>query len=382
MKQYKIYKKDTKGKIRYLQVEVEGSLLSQISGIEGSSKPIIHEKNSKGKNIGKKNETTPEKQALLEAEALIKDKLTKGYFETIKEAEEEEVILPMLAHEYKKHSHKLDYDDIINCQLFVQPKLDGMRCLAHISIISTDHSGNSDYEVKLMSREGKIIQNMMHIETNLLKLASSLNPANFPHIIDGELYCHGEDFQTNMSYIKEYKSGLTEQVKFHIYDKINSDLFEDRYVVLCYLKGYAQALKLNNLEFVQTLQVTSEEMMKTAHKGFLASGYEGTMIRRGSGLYKINGRSTDLLKYKDFIDIDCKIIEIGPADKRPTWGRPVVEWNGVKFACNTKMTHEAREDLLTNKDKYIGKIGNVRYFELSNTGVPRFPVLVGIHEDR
>jgi len=37
---------------------------------------------------------------------------------------------------------------------------------------------------------------------------------------------------------------------------------------------------------------------------------------------------------------------------------------------------------LTNKEKYIGKLANIRYFELTDDGIPRFPVMIGIHEDR
>jgi len=376
-----IYKKDTKGKIRFLKVESnfpEDGILTQTSGIVESKNPIIHTKICKQKNIGKKNETSLAQQSIIELEALIKDKLTKGYFETIEEAETEEVILPMLAKSYKDEKHKLDYDDIFNCQLFVQPKLDGMRCLAHITI-----NNYGVPEIKLVSRDGKIISNMMHIEIDLMRLIPYLNNKTFPHILDGELYVHGEDFQTNMEFIKKYRKGLTERIQFNIYDKINpGEMWENRRLGLQYISGLSKGLKLESLEFIKDYQITSENMLKSAHEAYLAMGYEGTMIRRGSGLYKVNGRSSDLLKYKDFLDIDCKIISIGPAEKRPEWGRPVVEWSGKQFACGTKMSHESRKELLINADQYIGKTANIRYFELSNTGIPRFPVMVGIHEDR
>lgn len=373
-----IYKKDTKKNIRYLTVNVNFDKLQQISGIMNTINPVVHEKICKPKNIGKSNETSGNEQAIKEAKALIIDKLTKGYFETVDEALDEEVILPMLAKDYKKECHKLDYSDIFNCQLFVQPKLDGMRCLAHISL---NDSGVTN--VILKSRDGKVIENMMHIETDLMKLSTKLNPKAFPHILDGELYVHGEDFQTNMQYIKKYRPGKSEKIQFNIYDKINSEeMWETRRLGLKYIEGLAQGLGLKSLCFVQDHQVTSEKMMREFHSGYLLAGYEGTMIRRGSGLYKINGRSSDLLKYKDFLDIDAKIISIGPAENRPEWGRPIVEWNGKQFSCGTKMSHEEKKLLLINSKDYIGKTANIRYFELSNTGVPRFPIMIGIHEDR
>ena len=63
-------------------------------------------------------------------------------------------------------------------------------------------------------------------------------------------------------------------------------------------------------------------------------------------------------------------------------GTPHFELNGKRFKAGVKMSHSDREDLLTNKKEYIGKIANIRYFELTDDGIPRFPVMIGIHTDR
>lgn len=223
---------------------------------------------------------------------------------------------------------------------------------------------------------------MMHIETDLMMLATRLNPMAFPHIIDGELYVHGEDFQTNMESIKKYRKGITERVQFHIYDKINPENYRDRRGSLFFIKGIASGMKLKNLDFVESYIIRNENELKKAHEGFLAAGYEGTIIRLGNGMYKINGRSSELLKYKDFQDIACKIVDIGPAKQRPEWARPVVEFNGKRFACGLKMSHEARKEMLLNKQDYIDKTAEVRYFEMSQDNIPRFPIIFGIRLDK
>jgi hypothetical protein len=46
------------------------------------------------------------------------------------------------------------------------------------------------------------------------------------------------------------------------------------------------------------------------------------------------------------------------------------------------MSHEERVDLLANKHLYIGKLANIRFFEWTDDGNPRFPVMIGIHLDR
>ncbi len=83
----------------------------QKSGIMGTDSPIEHRSTAKAKNVGKMNETTPEMQAMLEAGAKVNTKMSTGYFFTIEEAEEKggaNVILPMLAKDYKKEKKKIN----------------------------------------------------------------------------------------------------------------------------------------------------------------------------------------------------------------------------------------------------------------------------------
>ena len=115
------------------------------------------------------------------------------------------------------------------------------------------------------------------------------------------------------------------------------------------------------------------------------------MIRHGNEGYKMNGRSSSLLKYKKFIDIACKIIDIKPCNADPLKGKPSVRYTHedgehagktVEFDCNARLSHDERKELLKNKSEYIGKTGEIRFFEFSDTGTPRFPVFVGIRLDR
>lgn len=138
---------------------------------------------------------------------------------------------------------------------------------------------------------------------------------------------------------------------------------------------------MGSIKLVETIKLDNVKDLKIYHSKFVAEGFEGSIVRVGSGKYKINGRSENLLKYKDFQDIALKIKDIIPAEQRPNWGKPIFELKGKQFGAGTKMSHEDREDLLINKDKYIGKTAELRFFEYSDDGVPRFPVMVGIRLD-
>lgn len=360
MKETKIYKIDSKGKLRFISIFADKDRIIQKSGVEGSNKTVEHIKAVTAKNIGKANETTLEEQAVLEVESFIKDKLTKGYFLTIEETNTQEVILPQLAKDYFKEKHKINFrKDIV----FIQPKLDGMRCLAFVK-----NTG----KVELVSRAGKKIENMVHIEKELSMLGMDI-------ILDGELYVHGEGFQTNMSYVKKYYPGKSERIVFNVYDVVDK---EKSYYERTKILSSFQMTSVKRLPFNQ---VINEEEIIEFYTQFIEEGYEGAMVKISNSGYKSNTRTSELLKYKKFIDIQLPILDIIPADQRPDWGIPVFYWEGAKDAVlksNTKMTHEQRKDLLENKQEYIGKYAEIRFFEYSDKGVPRFPVVVGIRNDK
>lgn len=356
-----LYKKDSKGKIRVLNIYTEGADLVQTAGIYGGNL-VENRKTCKGKNIGRSNETTPEQQAVLEMESKITEKLKEDYFRTIEEANTVAVLLPMLAKDYKEHSGKINWaTDIV----YTQPKLDGMRAL-----------GVTGPNALLTSRTGSPIDTVEHILEELRELPEGL-------VLDGELYAHGVSFQENMRLIKKYRKGETETVKFNVYDVVSKDPFHKR--------DYASLVQSTiHCIPVEKTKISSVEELNSIHSVNLQNGYEGTMVRWGNAGYKVNGRSENLLKYKDFIDIALPILDIIPSEARPEWGQAIYFWKGAKghklgdniLGSGMKFSHEERKEWLRNKQDYIGKMAELRFFEYSDDGVPRFPVTVGVRLDK
>lgn len=244
-------------------------------------------------------------------------------------------IAPMLAKEYKK-GQKLENP------IFLQPKLDGIRCLAYIS----------GGEVTLISRQN----NLPHIEYNLGYIKNDM-------VLDGELYCPSLNFQETMSYIKE---GKTEKIDFYVYDVVEKDLpFEERLKIL-------QNLPIN----IKLLFTIRSQYLDHFHQQFLKGGYEGTIIRQGTKGYECGERSNQLLKRKDFLDLSCKIIDVIPQVYRPEQGILVCKMfsTGKIFNCLLKASYEEKINILENKQYYIGGIAKIRFFEYSSKGIPSFPV--------
>lgn len=350
-----LYKKDSKGKMRVLIISVEQGDLVQTSGLL-DGKLVEHRKTCKPKNLGKANATTPEQQALSEMKAKVKDKLTTGYFDTVEEADNSTTVLPMLAKEYGKEKKKIKWDK----GAFIQRKLDGMRCLAFISKNGT---------VKLMSREGRIIKTMMHIEKELSQIKEDI-------ILDGELYAHGLSFQKNMSIIKDYQEGLSEKVKYNVYDIVEDRPFGGR------IMSVRKYTKSPSVVEVETFPVFKVERLQELHESFVSEGYEGTIVRHGDDPYKSDVRSSCLLKYKDFFDIALPLADVIEGEQRPEWGVPVFYLDGQRFETGARMTHEERVDLLVNKHNYIGLTGEIRYPRFSDKGIPVQGVLVGFRLDK
>lgn len=355
-----IYKKDSKDKIRMLEISAVGKTLYQKSGlIDG--KLTEHSSVSTPKNIGKVNETTAEEQALIDAENLLAKKLKEGYFTTIEEARNTKLIKPMLATDIKKVK-KIDWFNA-----YVQRKYDGMRCLAIIK----------NGKVSLQSRDLKDI-----METkggSMAHIVKALEKIPFDCVLDGELYnLELGSFQSQMKALNSYKPGVSELINFNIYDMVSDDPFLSR---LHKAKEIIQTNLVDDcITMVPTYKVNNREDAQKALKTFIGEGFEGLILRHGNDGYDMK-RSKQLIKWKEFIDIELVIKDIIPTKKRPEHGQPIFEMNGIEFSAGLKYSHEEREDFLTNKHLYIGKKANLRFFEYTDDKIPRHPVMHGIRDD-
>lgn len=349
----KLYKLDSKGKLRIVDIYADGAELVKISGLVDGLK-VEHRKLRKGKNIGRSNETTPEQQALAEAESAIKLKIDEGYFKTEAEARKEVFITPMLAQNYKDRLSKIKWDNV-----YAQPKLDGMRCLAIVS----------DGVCTLVSRKGKTIDTVPHIN----KLIEELGISDV--ILDGELYIHDVSFQETMSFIKKNTENSL-KVEYWIYDVIQDKPFKERNQFLLSLKPTSSKIKI-----VRALKFSSDSEIKDYHVDCVNDDFEGVMVRWGNFHYEMK-RSQSLLKVKEFQDIALEIIDLEPFDARPDECLVICKMGDKIVRATPKMTQEQRRNLLLDKDNIIGQTAEIRFFEWTDDGMPRFPVMVGIRLDK
>ena len=366
-----LFKKTSTGAIQFWDIETgEYDHIAWINttygqvGTDSPQKTTDYIEN--GKNIGKKNETTPIQQADKEAEAKWTKRKKAGYVESVKAAEAEELdelikggIAPMLAHKFSEHGHKIKYP------CYVQPKMDGIRCIAMI-----DKNG----KCTLWSRTRKQITSVPHI----IKEIEAMNLAY--GVLDGELYNH--QYKSNFEHIvhlvrQEEPDPQHTDVEYHIYDMITEDTFEHR---IGWIKSIWSMLMLNgptHLKLVQTEEVKTEEEAIEWYNAFKEMGYEGAMLRNSAGLY-VNKRSYDLLKVKEFQDDEFKIIGIeeGRGKLSGHVGSFLCETStGKPFSAKAKGSTEMLKTYFQDHSTWQGKKLTVQYQGLTGKeGVPRFPV--------
>ena len=268
-------------------------------------------------------------------------------------------IKAMLAHKYKED--KADYP------AFIQPKLDGVRCL---------------FSAKgAFSRTGNQFMNVMHIEKALEPLF-----AKYPNIVvDGELYNHGlkDDFEKIISLVRKQKPTVQDIVEasqltqYHIYDIASMEYatYTDRNLFIlaesCFKNKYC-------IQVTPTKLATDFDDAQKYHEKNLKAGYEGSIYRTPSGKYK-GTRSWDLMKFKDFHDAEATIInyEVGKGKREGTLGKFIMEdEHGNVFGCPPGKGYDYKEmaNLLNNIHDYIGQVATFTYFERTKAGSYRHPL--------
>jgi DNA ligase 1 len=313
-----------------------------------------------GKNIGRANETTPFEQALAEAEAMWRKKCDKGYSASLHRSRKTETRLPMLALKYDDRKHNVVWP------AFVQPKLNGVRCLM-------ERRGD---EIIFHSRGNKQFTTLDHLKSDALAVMKD------GEILDGELYSHGDiTFQELVSLIKNEKKSdparVAQYVKFWNYDRCEDVPF---------LKRVSRLVEHGAIVRVPTYRVQNEDEMRHYHAAFCQDGYEGTMVRSGSDdPYRFQYRSPSLLKVKDFQTEEYQIVGaeegVGKSEGQATFICKTA--TGRTFGCRCKGTDEMRREQWANRASYVGKMLTVKFQTLSDDGVPVFPVgeIVRDYED-
>lgn len=269
------------------------------------------------------------------------------------------------------HQHQVmlasKFEGKIKGKVSISLKMDGIRNSALIE------NGN----IKHISRQGKIVEGLEEIN----KALREFNLEGY--FIDGELIRQNIDdmpsddnFRLTTKIVNSksfYKKGL----EFVIFDIVP---IEDYYLGKSVIP-YEERLQLmeeligKGNEFIRLVPkygITDnvEEIYEKLHE-VTSIGEEGLMLNTLTGVYSFGKRPKDILKVKKFEDGDVLVTDVleGEGRLKGKLGKIEVQFkyenNIYTNYIGSGFSDDDREYFWNNKEKLIGKIITIKYFELS-----------------
>lgn len=389
--------RDSLGKIRVVDISLDWNddlhayLIQRKTGIQGgkiTEQPVIEIKR------GKASRTVTE-QAILEYNSNKKKYLDKGYknikdfgyekldeFDADKEmpqetTNQEGILKPMLAKPADDVSNS-----VFNKKYYGSRKINGVRCLIYYKdgVIKTASRGAMTYDAAIT-----------HI-TNHPKLIK-LFEEQPDLMLDGEIYKHGWTLNKISGLArKEEPDEEKSHLEYYLYDVVDtSKTFKDRLEVLNLIKD---KLELNfeperewdendlKIQFVPQILMEGWEQIKRYHDKYVSEGWEGLVIRTLTDKYKPGKRSNAMIKVKVYKDAEYVITGLAeglrPEDLCFTMKTP----GGYEFKAKPMGDREQKQWYRDHINELIGKMGTVKYFEMSGAGtdVPQQPVFICVRD--
>lgn len=300
---------------------------------------------------------------------------------------------PMLAKPWATGSKHLIYP------AYVQPKLDGVRCLIYLK----KQSGTIN-DVVVYTRTQKIFPDKEYLKEILHPFLKKLydNENNQSIFLDGELYRHGERLQDISGKSRNVDSNITEKLnQYYIYDCFYpSELdtpFSERLEQLLDLfkciensppkkyKSLKNPVKPDKLiKMTQTTLVKNIKDGKALFKKFINEKYEGAIFRNASAGYMAHStnaslRSVNLVKMKNRFSNEFEVVGYKEGTRGKDKG--AILWvcktpQGDTFNVTPKdMTYEERYTMFIDADKnfdkkYKNRMLTVEYEDLSKKNIP------------
>ena len=363
-------------------------------------------------NVGKSNERNRFEQGLVNARTLYLKKLDSG-FQTEEDFKKESSeppkkkhktnikYFPMLVRKYEDEKKHMKFP------LFVQPKLDGARCIAFLNLSPRK---NPTYKnVVMYTRQRKEYIGFDEMKKELLPALMDMwdFENNESIYIDGELYKHGLSLQDisgavrnpDRDDIKEYKG-----IKFHVFDIFYPGRplmqFKDR---LGFINDFFDALekKCKYITKVSTMIAKTDEAQEKLYQKFLSKQYEGIILRNADSEYLTHPtknsrtiRSKFVLKRKMTYDDEFEVVDFTEGTKGKDKG-------AIIWICETKNTGKqfrAPPKNITNKERYKlfklasanngegfnklykGRMMTVEYEDLSKDEIPLRAKAIGFRD--
>lgn len=363
-----LFSRTSTGAIQEWQMIVESNTYYTITGQQNGKKIQNEPTVCEGKNIGKKNETSPSEQAYVEAHSKWAKKMKTGCTPDVKMIDVcTAYVEPMLAKNFKDRLDSIDWHEGI----FVQNKYNGARCVATFE--------NS--RVVLKTRKGEEYISIPHINKDLENFFTEYPSA----VLDGELFSHEYRQKLNelMSIVRKSKHITPEDLKkseemvcYHIYDGYRFGPATESCVKYSVRKKAIDELLPKYSKYyrkVETELAYSLDEVRAIFNKYVDDGQEGVIVRVPSAPYE-HKRSSFLLKWKPLEDDEAIIVDIleGSGNWSGTGKVITLKWKDKTFNATFKGTMEEGAKFLKEKKDWIGKEVKFQYNGITGLNTPNY----------
>lgn len=257
--------------------------------------------------------------------------------------------------------------------VIVQPKKDGVRCLAESELCLPPLGWCKPRDKK------ELVPHKHHIQA---KLRTHFLGVNFPAPLDGELFTPGGWFEDIVSGVKGPESEYHEVLEYHLFDLMNPDMICAERLTL--LDLWHTALPDASKEFVKVVPhvLVNNEAELVQWMDHYSETDEGIIIRDPREKYTFDKRTRGCMRWKYLKDAEYPVYDIvdgiGKNVGIPTFwcydpkiGGP--DCKKAQFKADSTGTREKRLELFRERDNIIGKeLVTVTFQNLTKRGVPRF----------
>lgn len=184
-----------------------------------------------------------------------------------------------------------------------------------------------------------------------------------------EMYCYDCAFTDNMSMLAKDRIQFIQDLaaKYHF-------TFEPNKI---WNKGDLQ------IQIVPHVKVSGWDNMQKLHDQYVTNGWEGLVIRNPERPYKPAGRTNDMIKIKHYLDETFKVIgyELGLRGSEDMTFICEMQ-DGRTFKASPIGSREIKAEYIENfETKYKNKLGDCKYFEYSDDGIPCQPHFICFRYD-
>lgn len=365
-----LYSRTSTGAVQQWSVEVDGDKYRMVSGQKNGKLVESEWTVVQGKNLGRKNATTAEQQALSEAQSKWDKKAKTGYTEDINKIDNcLTYVEPMLAAKFKNRIKKIDWKKGV----LVQTKYNGHRCTIRLE------AGKPVAKTRTGEKYSRVVDHII----------DDLKPwfAEFPDsVLDGEFYNY--DLRTRLndisSILRKGEEATAEDVaegkkiiRYYIYDGYRADTTDlDESVHYTTRKMWLDKMIGKHTSFcrkVDTELIHSLAELDVIYNRYLADEEEGAIIRIPDSPYE-HKRSNFLLKHKPVDSDECiiKALHEGTGNWAGTAKTATVVWKGKTFEATFKGSKKQGVYRLAHPEEFLDRVTTFLYNGLTGLQTPNF----------